>query len=123
MNKKIIYYNPILKERAKKLRNNSTLSEVLLWDKIRSKKLQNFRFIRQKPIDNYIVDFFCFELMLVIEIDGATHDNCEKYDFKRDEKLNSLGITVIRFGDLQVKKNIHSVVLEIKEWIVKNYNK
>ena len=117
MARRIVPYNPILKERAKKLRKQSTLSEILLWNKIKSKQILGYDFHRQKPIDNYIVDFFCVELMLAIEIDGATHFDKLDYDQKRENKLNQLGITVLRFGDIQVKKNIESVVLEIKEWI------
>jgi len=117
MARRIVPYNPILKERAKKLKKQSTLSEILLWNKIKSKQILGYDFHRQKPIDNYIVDFFCVELMLAIEIDGATHFDKLDYDQKRENKLNQLGITVLRFGDIQVKKNIESVVLEIKEWI------
>ena len=71
--RKIIPYNPKLKETAWKLRNNSTLSEVLLWNRIKRKQMKDYQFFRQKPIDNYIVDFFCYELMLAIEIDGDSH--------------------------------------------------
>jgi very-short-patch-repair endonuclease len=71
--RKIIPSNPHLKDLARELRNHSTLAEVLLWNQIKNKKLLGYDFHRQKPIDRFIVDFFCPDLMLAIEIDGASH--------------------------------------------------
>ena len=108
--KRIIPYNPRLKEIASHLRKNSTLSEVLLWKYIKSKKMLGYDFDRQKPIDNYIVDFFCNELMLAIEIDGCTHNEKSKEDRRRQAKLESLGVWFLRFYDFDVKKNIPGVL-------------
>jgi very-short-patch-repair endonuclease len=69
----IIPYNPNLKQFARHLRNNSTLSEILLWKQIKNKAF-GIEFHRQVPIDEFIVDFYCHELMLAIEIDGISHD-------------------------------------------------
>ncbi len=80
---KIIPYNPELVPLARKLRNNSTLSEVLLWKRIRNKQLFGYDFDRQKPIGNYIVDLYCAELMLAIEIDGDSHDHKSEEDLLR----------------------------------------
>ena len=106
---KILPYNPKLKTLARQLRNNSTLSEVLFWQNIKGKSY-GYEFHRQVPIDNYIVDFFCHELSLAIEIDGNTHD----YNFDNDEKrqmvLESLGIIVLRFSDIEVKKSLNEVL-------------
>lgn len=102
---KYLKYNLKLKERAKYLRNNPTLSEVLLWLQIKNKKL-GYDFHRQKPIDNYIVDFFCSELMLAIEIDGVSHNDKVTYDDIRQKKLEKLGVNFIRFRDEDVKKNL-----------------
>jgi very-short-patch-repair endonuclease len=66
--RKIIPYNPKLKEYARQLRNNSTRSEIILWKYLKGKQMLGYDFHRQKPIDNYIVDFFCSELMLAIEL-------------------------------------------------------
>ena len=77
MPNKIIPYNPRLKQFARKLRNKSTLSEVLLWKQIKAKAL-GVEFHRQVPIDKYVVDFYSHELFLAIEIDGISHDNPEK---------------------------------------------
>jgi len=104
---------------ARKLRNNSTLAEVLLWQQIKGKKL-GYDFDRQKPIGNYIVDFFCRELMLVIEIDGSSHDYKSDYDLKRQRNLEAKGITVIRFDDLDVKQNLDAVLQELRWHIREN---
>jgi very-short-patch-repair endonuclease len=73
--KRTIYpYNPKLKELARQLRNNSTFAEVLLWNELKNKQIKGYDFHRQKPILNYILDFFCSELKLAIEVDGLTHD-------------------------------------------------
>ncbi|MER3329726.1 MAG: DUF559 domain-containing protein [Candidatus Kapaibacterium sp.] len=73
MKRKIVPYNPKLKELARKLRNESTKSEVTLWLQIKGKALSKYTFLRQKSLGNYIVDFYCYELNLVIELDGLTH--------------------------------------------------
>lgn len=117
MEGKIIKYNPRLKELARKLRNNSTKSEVLLWKYLKGKQMRSYDFHRQKSIGNYIADFFCHRLMLVIEIDGVTHDYKVTSDEKRQKFLESLGIMVLRFSDEDVKKNINGVLIEIEEWI------
>jgi very-short-patch-repair endonuclease len=69
-----IQYNPKLKILARSLRNRSTLAEVLLWNQLKARKVRGYQFMRQKPIDNYIVDFYCSKLQLIIEIDGSSHD-------------------------------------------------
>ncbi|MDL2240143.1 DUF559 domain-containing protein [Bacteroidales bacterium OttesenSCG-928-K22] len=103
MRNKIIPYNSKLKKHAKYLRNNSTLSEVLLWNFIKNKSL-GIEFHRQVPIDEFIVDFFCHELLLAIEIDGYSHVYKYDYDVSRQNKLESFGITILRFNDISVKK-------------------
>ncbi len=116
-----LYYNPALKDKARKLRNNSTLAEVLLWNEIKKKKLKGYDFHRQKPIDNYIVDFFCFKLMLAIEIDGISHATKVEEDEIRQKKLESFGIRFLRFDDYQVKMDMESVIKTIEKWIEKNH--
>jgi len=118
-----IYYNPKLKPLARKLRNNSTLSEILLWEEIKYRKIFGYKFLRQKPIGNYIVDFFCNELKLVIEIDGDSHDNENfEYDMKRQKRLESIGLTMLRFDDLEVKKDMDNVLMALEGWIKDNKN-
>jgi very-short-patch-repair endonuclease len=97
MRRKIIPYNATLKMLARELRNNSTPGEIKLWGFLRNKQMMGYDFDRQKPIDNFIADFFCYDLMLVIELDGYSHDNEEAYhkDLKKEERLKELGISVI----------------------------
>ncbi|MGQ4006258.1 DUF559 domain-containing protein [Francisellaceae bacterium CB300] len=85
-------YNPKLKQRAKELRKAGNLSEVLLWNRLKRKQFLKLDFDRQKIIGNYIVDFYCPNLGVVIEIDGSSHDNKEGYDRIRDEYLKGLGL-------------------------------
>lgn len=110
---KIIPYNPKLRKYARNLRNNSTLSEILLWKEIKGKAL-GYEFHRQVPIDNYIVDFYCHELSLVIEIDGSSHDYKYEYDKRRQGRLEKLGVIFIRFDDLEIKKDMFNVLLELQ---------
>jgi len=117
---KVIYYNPKLKELARRLRNESTLSEVLLWNQLKRGQMHNYDFNRQKPIDNYIVDFFCLDLMLAIEIDGSTHGDKIENDKVRQKRLENLGIRVLRFSDMEVKQNMDSVLERISDWIKEN---
>jgi len=117
MPREIIRYNPNLKELAKKLRKKSTLSEILLWNELKGKKILGFDFDRQRPIDNFIVDFYCKDLKLAIEIDGSSHIGKEKYDFERQKIIESFGVTFLRFSDIDVKMNMEGVLIVIKNWI------
>jgi len=116
MANKIIPYNPKLKALARQLRKNSTLSEVLLWQRIKQKGY-GVQFHRQVPLLEYIVDFYCHELKLAIEIDGDSHNFKEGYDIKRQKELESYGITFLKFTDLDIKKNMFSVLLSIEQTV------
>jgi very-short-patch-repair endonuclease len=113
-------YNPALKERAKELRKAGNLSEVILWNQIKNKQLLGLDFDRQKIIGNYIVDFYCKSLGIVIEIDGITHDGKIEYDSKRDAYLKECGLKVIHISDLDVKKNLEGVLEFLKNEIQKH---
>ena len=115
----IIPYNPNLKEFARQLRNNSTKAEVILWQKLKNKQMYGYDFHRQKPIGNYIIDFFCQELMLAIEVDGYSHQLEEVYDkdIIKTQKLNQLGISLLRFTDNEVLKDTFNVLLAIENFI------
>ena len=102
-------YNPKLKTRAQKLRKAGILSEVLFWNKVKNKQFLGLDFHRQKIIGNYIVDFYCSALNLVVEIDGISHNFKDKNDVDRDEYLKSLGLDIVRFQDIEIKKNIDEV--------------
>ena len=107
-------YNPSLKERAKQLRRSGTLTEILLWNKLKRKRFLSLDFDRQKIIGNYIVDFYCAEKDVVIEIDGNSHDDKEEYDKNRDGYLESLELTVIHISDIDVKNNLEYVIERLK---------
>ena len=118
MKRKIILpYNPMLKERARELRKNSTLSEVLLWRHLKGRQMLGHDFDRQKPVGNFIVDFFCNELMLAIEIDGDSHNAKVDQDIERQKMLEGLGVRFLRFTDQEVKQNIEGVVSFIENSI------
>ena len=107
----IIPYNPGLRKFARELRNNSTLGEVLLWKQISRRKL-GVQFHRQIPVYESIIDFYCHELKLGIEVDGRSHNNpvqIEK-DWLRDYQLKRLGMTVFRIDDSDIKQKMDSVI-------------
>ena len=107
MPNRIIYYRKANKAFAIKLRNESTYAEALLWKYIRNRSL-GVQFHRQVPLDKFIVDFYCHELKLAIEIDGITHEGseAEQRDETRQKRLEDLGVSFIRFADNDVKTNI-----------------
>ncbi|AJC48230.1 endonuclease domain-containing protein [Allofrancisella guangzhouensis] len=107
-------YNSKLKQRAKELRQAGNLSEVLLWNKLRNKQLLNLDFHRQKIIGNYIVDFYCPSLNIVIEVDGSSHNNKFEYDEQRQVYLESLGLGIERILDEDVKFNIEGVLFYLE---------
>jgi len=112
-----IYYNPKLKALSKELRKKGTLSEVLLWNALKGKQIKGYQFIRQKPIDEYIVDFFCSKLKLIIEIDGISHNEKSERDQIRQRKLESIGLSIIRFYEWDIRKDIRAVVQGIENWM------
>jgi len=117
---RIIPYNPILKERARQLRKNMTPGEVKLWQHLKGKQLLGYDFDRQRPIDQFIVDFYCKRLMLAIEIDGSSHDSeaAQAKDQERQARLEALGVRVLRFQETEVHRDIDAVVKAIKVWIL-----
>jgi len=125
MKREIIPYNPKLKDLAKKLRQNMTFSEVKLWNELKSGKLMGYDFDRQRPIGNYIVDFYCKDLKLAIEVDGITHedDKVIEKDVVRQEALETLGVNFLRFDALLVVNKVEAVVREIAGWIEEYENK
>ena len=116
MRNKIIPYDPELREYARYLRKNSTLSEVILWQNIRRKAF-GVQFHRQVPMLNYIVDFYCHEIGLAIEIDGNSHEHKFLYDARRQGRLEKEGVKFIRFSNEEVKKELFSVLLALEEKI------
>ena len=113
-------YNCQLQPYASSLRKEMTKAEACLWKYVlKAKKLQGYAFRRQRPVLNYIADFMCMELMLIIEVDGITHDweETSRGDQRRQEDLENAGFTLIRFDDSDVLKDINAVLGYLEEWI------
>ena len=110
-----LHNKKILKVKRKELRNNSTQAEIYLWQHLKQKKLNGRKFRRQHSIGNYIVDFYCPQERLVIELDGEYHfeEDTIKYDEQRTKFLNELSIKVIRFENQDVLNNIEHVLRQI----------
>jgi len=110
-------YNKNLLLRSRELRNNMTDTEKALWSRLRGKQLKGYQFYRQKIIGNYIVDFYCAKAKLVVEVDGAQHYSEEmlEADKQREDYLRENALTVIRFSNLEVQKNLDGVVERILE--------
>ena len=108
-------YTPELIGRARELRKNMTKQETALWNFL---KRHHLKFYRQRPICGYIVDFYCRKLRLVIEVDGNQHYTPEamEYDRIRTEYMNSLGLTVIRFSNIEVDNNFSGVCAAIEKF-------
>ena len=117
--RQIIPYNPRLKGLAKKLRKTMTFSEVKLWNELKNGQLMGYDFDRQRPIGKYIVDFYCKDLLLALEIDGITHqDEIVMYkDKMRQAELELKGVVFIRFDALVCVNKVEAVVSEIARWM------
>jgi len=107
-----------LKELARKLRNESTPGEKILWNQLKNKKF-GYDFHRQKPLLRFIVDFYCYELELVIEVDGRYHGYEDQYllDLERENELKLYGLTIIRFREQEVTHDLVNVMRVIETYI------
>ena|SRR5690242_15921616 len=122
-----MYYLPYdknLKEFSRQLRKHSTLGEILLWKQLRAGGMMNYTFNRQKPLDRYIVDFYCKPLALVIEIDGSYHFEQEQMikDEQRQTVLEKMGLNFLRFSEQQVRKDMDVVLKAIEKYILDRAN-
>lgn len=106
-----------LKPLARQMRTEPTLSEKLLWHRLRNKQLLSFKFRRQQVIDRFIVDFYCREAKLIIEVDGEIHNYTQEEDAIRQEFLESLGLRVVQFKNEDVLLRIEGVLEEIVRWL------
>jgi very-short-patch-repair endonuclease len=113
---KTMYFKatPEKMEIAKNLRNNMTQTEQLLWEKLKGKQICGLRFRRQHPIYLFIVDFYCHQIRLVIEVDGEIHDQQAEYDDGRSAEMEKFGIRVIRFRNSEVENDIENVISKIQ---------
>jgi very-short-patch-repair endonuclease len=107
--------SPQLKEARRRLRQEQTEAERVLWKCLRSRKLSQYKFRRQHPIATYIADFCCLEAKLVIELDGASHVGRRKEDLNRTEVLENFGFRVVRFWNNEIIKHPEVVIKKILE--------
>ena len=107
-----------LKDKRKLNRNNPTQAEAFLWSHLKESKLDGRKFRRQTSIKNFIVDFYCPEEKLIVELDGDLHfdKDVKKYDEQRTKKLEELGLNVLRFENQDVLFNLEAVLQEIKSY-------
>ena len=113
-------YNKALKEKARRLRNEATKSEACLWKYVlRARAMRGYQFRRQRPVLNYIADFMCKELKLIIELDGLTHtwEETVSKDLQKQKDLEAAGFTILRFDDELVLNHIGIVKVRIEEEI------
>ena len=108
-------------ERAKELRHEMTPAEKLLWQEIRANKL-GVRFRRQQVIQGFIVDFYCHQAGLVVEVDGDIHDLQKEEDERREKVLSEMGLRIVRFGNDEVGMNLSAVVGKIKGLLENAFN-
>jgi len=117
-NSDLLYNNKLIKT-GRTLRSNMTETEVRLWNRIRKKQINGLQFFRQRPIGNFVVDFYCPKMQLVIEIDGGQHfwdKNTKENDFKKNDYLkNRLNLNVLRFSNIEVFNNMEGVIGKIIE--------
>ncbi|MPQ46311.1 DUF559 domain-containing protein [Marinifilum sp. N1E240] len=120
--KECLFYDatPEIHKRAKELRKTMTESEMIFWEIIRNRRIKGLKFRRQHPISNFIADFYCHELKLVIEIDGEIHntEDNKEYDEGRTAELGYMGITVVRFTNDEIHHSPELVIRKLKEKIV-----
>jgi very-short-patch-repair endonuclease len=112
-----IYNKVDLKERRRELRKKATTAEEVVWQELRNMQIAGHKFKRQYSVDSYVLDFYCPERKLAIELDGQYHlDSDQKeYDLERTEILNQCGIKVIRFRNKEVLNDLNTVLMEIKK--------
>ena len=115
MNVKYKYYRATLTEAARINRNNPTPEEAKLWTEVLiNRQMMGYKFLRQKPLEKYIVDFYCSKLQLVIELDGSSHNEKEEYDSNRTQVLQKTGLKVIRYYNRKITSDIEKVRDSIK---------
>lgn len=104
--------SPEIFRRAKELRKSMTPAEVLLWEKVRAGRLNNLHFRRQHPISKYILDFYCHQYQLAIELDGSVHNQTDQKerDLGREEELEALGLKILRFSNDSVLNETQEVL-------------
>ncbi|MFO7655822.1 MAG: endonuclease domain-containing protein [Bacteroidales bacterium] len=122
--KEPVIYRRNLKPFARKLRKNSTPGEIVLWDKVlKTRKFHGFQFNRQFPLGNYIVDFICRKLNLIIEVDGYSHNFKYEEDMRREEFLKGLGYNILRFDEMEVRLDLDNVIRVLEGYLEQQIGK
>ena len=108
-------------EFARKMRQRLTDAEEKLWQQLRNRKINGAKFRRQHPVSFYVLDFYCHEIKLAVELDGEIHETKtnKEYDNNRTQVLYELGITVLRFTNTEVEKDITNVIKEINSHLIR----
>jgi len=114
---RIFLYEPVVSQAAKTLRRNPTPAEKGMWEILKNKQIGGYKFLRQKPIGTFILDFYCSKLLLGIEVDGDSHTDKTQADMERTILLNDAGITILRFTNAEVLNNIDQVKSSILDSI------
>ncbi|MBL7960105.1 DUF559 domain-containing protein [bacterium] len=112
-------YRKNLTALSRKLRKNSTQGEIALWKRLRNRQCSGLQFNRQKPLGNYIADFYCKAVNLVIEIDGYSHtfESAHQKDLERQKDLETMGIKVLRFTEGEARNNTDQVLRVIEAFV------
>ena len=112
---------PEIFEKARQLRQNMTQAEEILWTQLKNRKFMGLKFRRQHPISHFIVEFYCPQEKLVIEIDGSVHEqeDQKEYDGNRTKELRRLGLRELRFNNEEIEKNCKVVLDKIKDFLDK----
>ena len=118
-------YNTYLKEPARQLRSHQTQAELALWQRLRKKQIQGVQFYRQRPLDMFIVDFYCPKACLIIECDGSQHHSPEGLyqDQQRDAYLQQKGLQILRFNNHQILTQLDAVCLIVSQTVAIQLNK
>jgi len=108
--------SPIIFDRAQQLRKSMTNAEALLWEALRNRRFEGLKFRRQHPVSRFIVDFYCHEKRLVVEVDGSIHDEPEvkERDANREVELQNLGLTIARFTNEEIENDINKVLQRLR---------
>lgn len=106
-----------LRNLSRRNRLNPTKTEVMLWNEVLRNRKTGFKFLRQKPIYRFVLDFYCRDLLLAIEVDGGYHENRKDIDEARDQFLRALNIETLRVGDKEVESDLEGVKNKVKEFI------
>ena len=114
------HYNPELKERARELRNHPTKAEKRLWYEVLARRKLGYAFLRQRPVLSYIADFMCKDLLLIIEVDGLSHDmdGAFQRDQIRQQRLEAVGFQVVRFRNEQVMEELTYVCFGLEQLVL-----